>query len=153
MQYSCNMKNDYASNSVFWELLQLMYQSKHRFYEIADEFDLTVTQASALMMLSENDPKPMKMLSGYFMCDASKVTGLIDHLEGRKLIYRENHPTDRRVTLISLTSAGVEVKLELSARMDFAEVTALHNVLSETERQSLHTLVRRILDAPIESFK
>jgi DNA-binding MarR family transcriptional regulator len=100
------MKNDNSHQAVFWELLQLMYQGKHRIYEIAEEYKLTIMQASAIMILSVDEPKPMGKLSDYFMCDASTVTGLVDRLENSGLICRKSHATDRRITLIALTYAG-----------------------------------------------
>lgn len=142
------MQDDNSQKSVFWALLQLMYQGKHRMYEVAEEYKLTVMQASALMILSEDDPKPMRQLSSYFMCDASAVTGLIDRLESSGLVSRQNHPTDRRITLIGLTAKGAELKKELSIKTDMAEAERLNKVLNEEERKTLHDLVRRILDAP-----
>jgi DNA-binding MarR family transcriptional regulator len=144
-------KDDHES--VFWELLQLMYQGKHRVYEIADSYKLTVMQASALMILSEDEPKPMRMRSDYFMCDASSVTGLVDRLEKNHLILRKNHPSDRRITLISLSPEGAKLKKELSAQTEAAEAERLNNVLNETERKTLHEFIRRIIDAPIEPIK
>lgn len=148
MYYTKNMKDNNSHNLVFWDLLQLMYQGKHRLYEMAEEYKLTVMQASALMMLSEDDPKPMRNLCTYFMCDASSVTGLVDRLEKNALINRQNHPTDRRVTLISLTPEGAKMKKELSARSEKAEAERLNAVLTEEEQKTLQKLVRRILDSP-----
>lgn len=141
-------KDDHES--VFWALLQLMYQGKHRVYEIADDYKLTVMQASALMILSEDEPKPMRMMSDYFMCDASSVTGLVDRLEKNNLILRKNHPSDRRITLITLSPEGAKLKKELSAQTEAAEAERLNNVLNESERKTLHEFINRIIDAPIE---
>ena len=153
IDYTKNMKNDNSHQAVFWELLQLVYQGKHRIYEIAEEYKLTVMQASALMMLSEDNPKPMRMLSDYFMCDASAVTGLVDRLEKNELISRQNHPSDRRITLVALTPEGAKLRKELSDRTEKAESERLNKVLNETERKTLHELVRRVLDSPIDPIK
>jgi DNA-binding MarR family transcriptional regulator len=147
------MKNDTSHQAVFWELLQLMYQGKHRVYEIAEQYKLTVMQASTLMILSEEASKPMKMLSDHFMCDASSVTGLVDRLENNGLITRKNHPSDRRITLISLTPAGTKIKKVLSARVEEAEAERLNNVLNAAERQTLHDLISRVIESPITPLK
>ena len=153
MYYTVNMSNEESHKAVFWELLQLMYQGKHRVHEIADSFKLTVMQASALMMLSRDEPKPMRMLSDYFMCDASSVTGLIDRLEKNDLIQRQNHPSDRRITLISLTEKGASLRKELAAKTEDAEAQRLNNVLNASERKTLHEYIERIIDSPIVPIK
>jgi len=147
------MKDDNSHQAVFWELLQLMYQGKRRVHEIAEEYKLTVMQANALIVLSEDNPKPMRVLSGYFMCDASGVTGLVDRLEKIGLIARQNHPSDRRITLISLTSEGAKLRKELADRIEAAEVERLNSVLNTAERQTLHELIRRVIDSPADSSK
>lgn len=148
LYYTKNMKNDDSHEAVFWELLQLMYQGKHRIYEIAEEYKLTVMQASTLMILSEDDPKPMRNLSNYFMCDASAVTGLVDRLEKNNLINRNNHPTDRRITLVSLTPKGAKLKKELTDKTQKAEAERLNKVLNADERKTLHELLKRVIDSP-----
>jgi DNA-binding MarR family transcriptional regulator len=147
------MKDDTSHQAVFWELLQLMYQGKHRIHEIAEQYKLTIMQANALIVLSEDDPKPMRVLSGYFMCDASGVTGLVDRLEKNGLIVRQNHPSDRRNTMISLKQEGTKLRKELLDKTEAAEAERLNSVLDATERQTLHELIRRIIDSPIDPSK
>lgn len=144
------MKDDNSHQTVFWELLQLMYQGKHRIHEIAEEYKLTVMQANALIVLSKDNPKPMRMLSEHFMCDASGVTGLVDRLEKNGLIARQNHPSDRRITLVSLTPEGAMLRRELADKIEAAEAERLNSVLSVAERQTLHELIRRVIDSPTE---
>lgn len=153
MQYTKNMKDDNSHQAVFWELLQLMYQGKHRIHEIAEEYKLTVMQANTLIVLSEDDPKPMRVLSEFFMCDASGVTGLVDRLEKNGLIARQSHPSDRRITLISLTPQGAKLRKELLDKTEAAEAERLNSVLDAHERQTLHELIRRVIDAPLEPSK
>ena len=139
------MKREEEQQSVYWNLMQLMFQSKHRLYQIAEKYDLTMMQSSSLMMLSEDDPKAMRALSDNFMCDASTVTGLVDRLEARKLITRSNHPTDRRVKLISLTSQGSAIKAALLAETLKAEDERLHQILTEDELKTLEKLIKSLL--------
>jgi DNA-binding MarR family transcriptional regulator len=139
------MKNESGNQTVFWELLQLMYQGKHRLHQIAEEYGLTVMQASALIMLSKDEPKPMHVLSDYFTCDASTVTGLVDRMEKHGIISRQNHPKDRRITLIALTPEGARLKEEITAKTEQAEASRLGQVLSTAERQTLHDLLQRLL--------
>lgn len=153
MYYTKNMKDVNSHQAVFWELLHLMYQGKHRVHEIAEQYKLTVMQANTLIVLSEDDPKPMRVLSEFFMCDASGVTGLVDRLEKNGLIVRQNHPSDRRITLVSLTPKGAKLRKELLDKTEAAEAERLNSVLNATERQTLYELIRRVVDAPIDPTK
>lgn len=132
--------------AMYWQLMQLMFQGKHRSYQIAEKFDLTLMQSSALTMLSQDEPKAMRTLSDYFMCDASTVTGLVDRLENRKLIARSNHPTDRRVKLLALTSQGAAIKAAILAETLKAEEERLNSILTKDERATLRTLLDKLLN-------
>ena len=140
------MNNQENQESVYWKLHQLMFQSKHRLYEIAEKYDLTTMQSSSLMMLTDDDPKAMRTLSDHFMCDASTVTGLVDRLEARKLIVRSNHPTDRRVKLIALTSQGSAIKAAILAETLRAEDERLNQILSTGEQKTLQKLLNALLN-------
>ncbi len=54
---------------------------------------LTYSQAKALNVLRQG-PAPMRALAGTLRCDASNMTGIVDRLEARGLVYRE--PAARR---------------------------------------------------------
>ena len=136
------------TQSVYAQLLTLLFQSKHRIYKIAEKYDLTMMQSTAVTMLSHDNPKAMRTLSDYFMCDASTVTGLVDRLEARQLITRANHPTDRRVKLLALTDEGAELREKIMAEMQQAESERLNGLLSNEERKTLHQLLTKVLSAP-----
>jgi DNA-binding MarR family transcriptional regulator len=131
---------------VYVQLRQLMFQSKHRIYQIAEKYDLTLMQSTALTMLTEDNPKAMRALSDYFMCDASTVTGLVDRLEGRHLIARSNHPTDRRVKLLALTDEGSKLREQIMAETEKAETKRLNEILTKTEVATLQTILSKILN-------
>jgi len=132
--------------SISWQLMELMFQSKHRINHIVEKYELTSMQSAALRMLSQDDPKAMRALSDYFMCDASTITGLVDRLEARNLINRSNHPTDRRVKLLALTNEGVEVKQAILTATLEAETERLSTILTDGEHKILKELLDKLLD-------
>jgi DNA-binding MarR family transcriptional regulator len=73
------------------------------------------------------------------------VTKLVDSLEGEGLVARKPHPSDRRVTLVSLTDRGSLVGKE-SAMADDAAAAWLYQQLSPTDRQHMARLLRKLLD-------
>jgi DNA-binding MarR family transcriptional regulator len=134
------------NKTISWQLLQLMFQNKHRIYDIAEKYELTTMQSAALTMLKPDEPQAMRALSDYFMCDASTVTGLVDRMEARKLITRSNHPTDRRVKLLALTDEGLKIKESIMNETLRNEDERLKKILTNDERKVLQDLLTRLLN-------
>ncbi len=68
------------------------------------ELRLTLPQAMLLRQLG--DALPMNEAAGKLHCDPSNVTGIVDRLESRGLIERQQVTTDRRVKQLVLTPEG-----------------------------------------------
>jgi len=134
------------NKTISWQLLQLMFQNKHRIYDIAEKYELTTMQSAALTMLKPDEPQAMRALSDYFMCDASTVTGLVDRMEARQLITRSNHPTDRRVKLLALTDEGLKIKESIMNETLRNEDERLKKILTDDERKVLQDLLTRLLN-------
>jgi len=134
------------NKTISWQLLQLMFQNKHRIYDIAEKYELTTMQSAALTMLKPDEPQAMRALSDYFMCDASTVTGLVDRMEARQLITRSNHPTDRRVKLLALTEEGLKIKESIMEETLRNEDERLKKILTDDERKVLQDLLTRLLN-------
>lgn len=69
---------------------------------------LTFARYEALVLLtfSRSGSLPMSKVGERLMLHPASVTGIVDRLERDGLVARSPHPTDRRTTLVSLTSAG-----------------------------------------------
>jgi len=120
-------------------LFQLTGDLRQRFTDRSADFDLSFAQAMALRELGE--PLPMGELAQRLCCDASNVTGIVDHLEGRGLVERRVAPGDRRVKHLVLTDAGraVRVRHRDSLTVDLP----LLDELTSDERRLLADLLRR----------
>lgn len=68
---------------------------------------LHLASAQALAVL-EGAPGPLtpNEISAHLHLTSGSVTSLLDGLEGRDLVRREQHPDDRRKVLVSITPAG-----------------------------------------------
>lgn len=73
----------------------------------------------------------------------SCVTRLIDRLEKRGLIDRRQHPTDRRINTVHVTSAGAASAEKARQRLEGAREAALAR-MSVTELSTLDALLARI---------
>ena len=85
----------------------------------------------------------MGVLAGRLARPKSNVTLLVDELEGEGLIVRRAHPSDRRATLLELTSAGKRVASDSGAAYD-REVALLFESLPDAERDQFLATIRRL---------
>ncbi|MDQ6796412.1 MAG: MarR family transcriptional regulator [Actinomycetota bacterium] len=120
-------------------LFQLTGDLRQRFTDRSADFDLSFAQAMALRELDQ--PLPMGELAQRLCCDASNVTGIIDHLEARGLVERRVAPGDRRVKHLVLTDAGRTVRLQHHEALT-VDLPLLDD-LTGNERRQLGDLLRR----------
>jgi DNA-binding MarR family transcriptional regulator len=70
-------------------------------------YGLTAAQYNVLNVLAASaDGLSQRELGDILVVDRSNVTGLLDRLEKAGLVKRTDHPSDRRVYRVSLTTAG-----------------------------------------------
>ena len=68
---------------------------------------LTAAQYNVLNVLADaDDGLSQRALGDILVVDRSNITGLLDRLEKSGLVKRTDHPDDRRIYQVSLTSAG-----------------------------------------------
>lgn len=128
-----------------WKLLYtLMMRQRGRYPEMAAEFELSPSQAHILLRLKPSNPLPMNELAESLSCDRSNVTGLVDRLETRQLIKREDSDTDRRVTMLVLTTRGERLRGQLKDKL--YEPPAALRALSQSEQETLARLLTKIQD-------
>ena len=132
------------SDNIYWMLLQVAFRSKHGLMKLAEKYDLTVVQLHSLGVLNPGEPIPMNTLSSILLCDASNVTGIVDRLLNQGYIKREENPSDRRVKMITLTSAGEELRRTLLTEIANYELPELEH-LSDARRAELKSILQIIL--------
>jgi MarR family transcriptional regulator, organic hydroperoxide resistance regulator len=105
------------------------------------DLGLTFAQAHALRLLDPEQPLAMSVLAQLLVCDASNVTGIADRLESRGLIERRAAGTDRRVKVLALTPAGVEIRERVRELM--SEPPEAITALSDQDQRALRDILRR----------
>ncbi len=127
-----------------WTLIsELFHASKHRFFAIAAEFELSPPQVMALRALQPGQPMAMSQLADALHCDNSNVTGIIDRLEDRGLVQRRSAEHDRRVKMLAVTPDGAELRARLLERLD--EAPEILTALSVDDQHALRDIMRRAL--------
>jgi DNA-binding MarR family transcriptional regulator len=81
-----------------------------------------------------------------YHCDASNITGIVDGLEKKGLVSRQNDPNDRRIKVICLEPAGKKLQRTIIERLD--DVNGfLFDPLNEAEKRQFAGIVEKIAAA------
>lgn len=135
--------NSYNLPDQFYlSLTEFLLHAKQQVIAISGEFGLTSMQALTLLVTS-NDSKPMNSFCKMYDCDASNITGIIDGLEEKKLVSRQPHPKDRRIKIIRLEKAGLQMQKAITKRLA-QQSGLLFSGLTSTEVQQLAKLITKI---------
>ena len=104
------------------------------------KLDLTIPQAMLLRQLGE--ALPMNEAAGKLHCDPSNVTGIVDRLEARGLIARQQLSKDRRVKNLVLTAKGRALKRRVDSILSSAPGVS---DLAAADQATLRDLLARSL--------
>ncbi|WP_369069582.1 MarR family winged helix-turn-helix transcriptional regulator [Kineococcus terrestris] len=125
----------------------LQHRLRHRAHAETGDLGVTPAQARLLRVLGRCERAPrMGELAERLRVAPRSVTDLVDPLEERGLLRREQDPANRRVALVRLTDEGRRVHAELHERARASAATAFE-VLDEAERAQLLALLRRVTTA------
>jgi DNA-binding MarR family transcriptional regulator len=118
----------------------------HRIRTSADtalrEHGLSLPALKLLTALATGD-RSMREISQVLHVSPRTVTDMIDTLEGRGLVTRCAHATDRRITLLRLTEAGARELATASTASERVAATAI-SALDEDEQRTLQSLLERV---------
>lgn len=120
---------------------QLMYRD---FLERLEPYGLTPFHYLVLCCLWEEDGLSTSGIAEKLGQLGATLTGVVDRMEERKLVYRERDPSDRRLVRIWLTSAGEELKEVLPAIGEQTIHRALEGI-SKADQELVSALLERII--------
>ena len=110
-----------------------------------DEYGLPASQCEILFLVNHEGPTPLKDLAKAMQLTPGAITQLVEALERAGYVERIPSKTDRRITTIGLTEAGL-VKVARShsgKKKDFFE--HVFGTLSVEELQTMNTIQRKII--------
>jgi len=107
------LTKDTASKEAFIPLMRELVHAYQAFslYDAAgyQGTSLTTAQADVIFTLGNTGGLSFKQIGELTLITKGTLTGVIDRLEAKHLVQRVSHDTDRRCTLVKLTSAGEAV--------------------------------------------
>lgn len=99
--------------------------------------DLSASAFQALAILDgAGEPLAAHVIAERMLVSSASMTSLLDTLEGRGLIERHPHPTDRRKVLIQVTDEACEIVDRMLPTVHAAATEALAD-LAESDREQL----------------
>ncbi|PSN15859.1 MarR family transcriptional regulator [filamentous cyanobacterium CCT1] len=121
---------------------QLMYRD---FLERLEPYGLTPFHYLVLCCLWEEDGLSTSGIAEKLKQLGATLTGVVDRMEHRNLVYRERDPGDRRVIRVWLTDEGRKLMHILPA----VGAETIHNAtagLSSAEQTAISQLLDRVID-------
>ncbi|MFC6152419.1 MarR family winged helix-turn-helix transcriptional regulator [Nocardioides yefusunii] len=118
-----------------WRALVVAHDTTMRAFAAAfKEHRLTVSQYDVLLRLLQNrpDPIPMGDLAAALLYSSGAATKVVDRLEALGHVRRSRAIHDKRVVLVELTQAGLEVAAT-AARRHAADVRRIVGELASPE--------------------
>lgn len=123
-------------------LVGLILQVKQNLLSVAAEFDLSIGQAFSLLLIDAQQTRSMKDYCRVYSCDAGNLTGLIDGLEEKGLVVREQSQADRRIKVIRILPAGQKIQAKIIARLAEAN-QELFGTLSTQEQTDFFRVLQK----------
>ena len=124
-------------------LTQVGSHAAARFAERLAPLELTPPDVGVLRLLSQSAGLSQQELASALQVHPSRLVSIIDRLEGRSLVKRQEHAEDRRTYALQLTAEG-QVALTEVGRLYEAHHDVLCAALSEEEQQRLAEYLERI---------
>jgi len=108
--------------------------------------DITSKQIGAMLIIQEHPELTQKEIAIIQRIDQTTIGHIIDQLEGKLLVMRVKHPTDRRAYFLVLTGAGEKLVSSLwkdmkrcedvfLQKLDRHEIVQLFKLLDKIEKE------------------
>ncbi|MCV6816662.1 MarR family winged helix-turn-helix transcriptional regulator [Streptococcus uberis] len=113
--------------------------------QVLAPYDLTPSQFKILKYVTLNPEASVRQidLETYFGMSNPTVTGIIQNLEKKGMIYRQSHSEDKRSKVIMLTDKAKNASLFILETSDRIE-ESFTAVLTDSEKETLRHLLNKL---------
>jgi DNA-binding MarR family transcriptional regulator len=115
------------------------------FLQETEPYGITPVQFAALQAVANEPGLDQRTLAGRIGLDTSTVAGVVDRLEARTLLQRNQSPADKRVRLLTITAEGAAVLQQVVPSMRNAQARILAP-LPRAERAEFMRMLRVLVD-------
>ena len=128
-----------------WSIMRAAREIRRSFDEVFKEFDLNLSGVALMALIVEHGALSQTKLGSSLQMGRASAGALVDDLEKRGLVQRQEDPSDKRVWLVGLTDEGKALAAEIDQR--HRKVRKHYpNVSNETERSSITGVLDLITD-------
>lgn len=138
-------------NEIYQALRQIYLYLADGDQQTLQPFDLDVPEYETLCILDGEEGWRMGDLCGRLLCDKSKMTRIIDHLEKRGWARRAPDASDRRAWRVLLTEKGKSYRQRVKAVHEQSLRQRLH-VLDGDEQGQLQAILSKLRDSLATSY-
>lgn len=110
------------------------------FHQETQALNITPVQYAILQTVHDLPGCDQRTLARHIALDTSTTAGAVDRLETRGLLMRNNSPEDRRVRLLTLTPAGVQLLADTMPGMERTQERILQPLNAEQRQQFMQLL-------------
>ncbi len=135
------------TTSLWIRFLRFNLLSHKKLQDDLEKLDLTPPQYYVLATLGYSGGLPFSEIGGKMMVTVSNLTGIVDRLEGKKLVARKRDTTDRRVVRVMLTEKGNKV-FKNSVPLFEKSVSKFFSPLEKIQQKELASLLRQLIRLP-----
>lgn len=107
-----------------------------------ERINLGSTEYSILRYLTEEGSMPMVQMANNIMVTQGWITGLIDSMEGRKLVERTRSRDDRRVIELNITKEGSK----MFERAKKVHLEYIENCIKHMDDETVNSTVKLLKD-------
>jgi len=125
---------------IIYQIRRLMQAGELFTKELNKTYQVSATQLHCLLALYDHGPLSPSQIARHIMVKSSTVTGIIDRLEQKDLVYRLRDSPDRRVITIQLTEAGRELTQHAPPPLQQKIVEGLKKLPEEEIKQIILSL-------------
>lgn len=129
--------------NTFIKLMRASESVMARVHRHLDEYNLTISQFGVLDVLLHLGSMRQKDLAQKILKSGGNLTMVLDNLEKRDLVIRERSATDRRATVVSLTTSG-EALVKKIFPTHVAIIKQEFSILTSEQQVQLGNLCRKL---------
>ena len=130
-------------NTLGYLLAQTARTIHVRMNDFFSGYGLKLEQWTALKLIKENSPLCQKELARLNHKSPNTIKSLVDRLQSKGLIHRQEDPSDRRNLILSLTSEGEALVARISPMEDKAN-SLLESPLTKEETALMKKLLKKM---------
>jgi DNA-binding MarR family transcriptional regulator len=143
-----NIKGHYMGyvfdeNDILWASFKLRYLIKGKLQNKLKKHNISLSQWIILSTIYQSEGSNQKKLAELSRTDRAAITRILNILEYKELINRENSHHDKREFLIYLTDKGKDLYGETSEIMS-QNAQEIKSIFSESELEQFKSLLDRL---------